>query len=215
MKTRLGIVSTILAIAIGCSGSENTSPSVPPEAGTPADASDGAADASDGAKDASVESSAPESGASDSSRSDGFIDIFDAFSVPDGPLGGCVTCIRDRCGDQVNQCVNDSVCRAGLQCTLATCLGTGMPDVTCVLACFMGDTVATLTAVGALTCINMSCGATCMAGLDGGAPGDAGTAVDGSPPDSPTPPDANATDASSTEASAIDSSSAGGDGSGD
>ena len=34
----------------------------------------------------------------DASTTDGFIDIFDAFTIPDGPLGDCLGCARDKCG---------------------------------------------------------------------------------------------------------------------
>jgi hypothetical protein len=200
MKTSFWIVLMGAAIAVGCSDSENTGSTPPPdEGGTQTDAPGPQADAS-------VDmSSAPDSGASDSSRVDGFIDIFDAFPIPDGPLSDCVSCIRDRCGQQVNQCVNNAVCRAGLLCTFTTCLANGMPDQACVLNCFMGDPLAALTAVGALTCINSSCGATCMAGFEGGMMLDANTMSDvSSPPDGATPPETGAADGAGPESSASD-----------
>jgi hypothetical protein len=165
-------------VTLGCAGEETSGQTAPPDGGTQAEAS---------VPDASVP------GATDSSRDateggPGFIDIFDAFPIPDGPVGDCLTCVRDRCGMQVNQCANSAVCRAGLVCTLTTCVagsGDAGPDLGCVTGCFMGDIGAAFSAVGALTCINMSCGAICMAGggNDSGAgdatsPGDSGGAAD-------------------------------------
>src|SRR5262245_46480005 len=119
-------------IALGCAGAETTGETAEPEGGTQADASvpdTSLPDASDSSRDAT------EGGP-------GFIDIFDAFPIPDGPLGDCITCVRDRCGMQVNQCANVAACRAGLVCTATTCVagsGDAGPDPACVLGCFMGD----------------------------------------------------------------------------
>ena len=145
-----GIFSS--SVALSCAGTETTGETTASEGGTQPDVS--VPDTSDSSRDAT------EGGP-------GFIDIFDAFPIPDGPLGDCITCVRDRCGMQVNQCANTAVCRAGLVCTLTTCVagsGDAGPDLGCVTGCFMGDIGAAFSAVGALTCINMSCGAICMAG---------------------------------------------------
>src|SRR5437763_2099366 len=103
------------------------------------------------AVDASFHDVAPERLAAD-----GFIDLFDAFPIPDGPVGTCIECVRDRCGADVNGCANDAMCRQGLACALATCLATpadaGGPDTVCLLGCFMGNVGALLTATGALGC---------------------------------------------------------------
>ena len=97
---------------------------------------------------------------------DGFIDIFDVFPIPDGPVASCIGCVRDRCGAEVNRCVNDPLCRQGLACALATCVtmttdGSAGPDPVCLLGCFMGNLGALASAGGALGCIGMSCAASC------------------------------------------------------
>jgi hypothetical protein len=96
---------------------------------------------------------------------DRFVDIFDAFGVPDGPVGVCVSCVRDRCGMQVNECANSVPCSTGLLCTLARCTaeaGASGPDLTCVLGCFMNDFSTALLATSSLACVSSQCGATCM-----------------------------------------------------
>ena len=192
----------VASIAVACSDDETAGQPAAPEGGTQSDGS---------GMDASVDASEmPDRTSADAPRADGFIDIFDAFPVPDGALGGCVTCIRDRCGAQVNQCLNNDACRAGLQCTFTTCLGTGMPDPACLLGCFMGDPAAALSAVAALMCINSSCGAACMAGgLEGGGEGgvvlDSSISSDGSmPPDGSPPSDASEVDAAGPEGGGSD-----------
>jgi hypothetical protein len=97
---------------------------------------------------------------------DGFIDLFDAFPVPDGPVGTCIGCVRDRCGAEVNRCANDALCRQGLACALATCVampadGGAGPDPVCLLGCFMGNLAALASAGGAFGCISMNCAASC------------------------------------------------------
>ena len=109
--------------------------------------------------------------------SDG-IDFFDLFPIPDsGPIGECATCVKDNCASQVNACLNDPTCRAGMLCTITTCLagGTGgTPDLTCVLGCFGGDFSKALEAINAFTCVVGKCGSSCGGifggGGDGGGP---------------------------------------------
>jgi hypothetical protein len=109
--------------------------------------------------------------------SDG-IDFFDLFPIPDsGPIGACATCVKDNCADAVNKCLNDPDCRAGMLCTITTCLagGTGTtPDLTCVLGCFGGDFTKALEAINAFTCVIGKCGSSCGGifggGGDGGGP---------------------------------------------
>ena len=113
----------------------------------------------------------------DTQTPDRFIDIFDVLPLGDGPLGVCVSCVRDRCGMQVNACLNNPTCAAGLLCTIVTCVtDAGAPNLTCVLGCFMNDFNAALTASSSFSCINMECGAKCLPG-EGGAPGDANNSV--------------------------------------
>ena len=163
-------------IMLGCSGRESDG-QAPLDAGNPLDAS-----SESSADDVAIERPAIPDVSTDAAP---FIDIFDAFALPDGPLGGCVACIRDRCGAQVNECANSDVCRAGLLCTLATCVSTGadaQPDFACLSGCFMGDFRAVLTATGSFSCINSSCGVACLppGAPEGGMPRDGGSDTDGS-----------------------------------
>jgi len=165
-------------IMLGCSGREGDG-QAPLDAGSPTEASSESSESS--AEDVAIERGA----IPDVSTDAPFIDIFDAFALPDGPLGGCVACIRDRCGAQVNECANSDVCRAGLLCTLATCVSTGadaQPDLACLSGCFMGDFRAVLAATGSFSCINSSCGVACLppGATEGGTPGDGGSDTDGS-----------------------------------
>jgi hypothetical protein len=84
---------------------------------------------------------------------DGFIDIFDAFPIPDGPAAACINCVR-------------------LACALTSCIamqaeggpGGAGPDPACLFGCFMGNLGALASATGAFTCIGMNCTAACAAG---------------------------------------------------
>src|SRR5258708_5308755 len=137
---------------------------------------DGGAGSPDRADDASERADV----SSDARTADRFIDIFNVFPLGDGPLGVCVSCVRDRCGTQVNACLNSATCSAGLLCTIATCVtdAGGAPNLTCVLGCFMNDFNAALTASSSFSCITMECGATCMPGVgEGGVPGDGANSV--------------------------------------
>ncbi len=156
---------------LGCSSDEGNGQAIP---------SDGATDASEASVDDVASERSPSKDVStDAARGDRFIDIFDAFPLPDGPLGGCLTCVRDQCGAQVNECANSESCRAGLLCTLTTCVaagGDGGPDIACVTSCFMGDFGAVLTVAGSFACINTGCGGACSPpGItEAGVPGDGG-----------------------------------------
>jgi hypothetical protein len=196
MRLRLAAL-VIAAFSCGCSG-ETTAPAV--------DA--GGAGGADAGPDQSVPSddAAPDA-SGDVSRRDGFIDIFDALPIPDGQAGACAACVRDNCGTQVNECVNSDVCRNGLVCTFMTCLaGGGMPDLACILGCFNGDTSAAFAAVGALMCVQTSCGSICTPSFEGGMPIDAST-TDAPPADAPNPSDATPADANSTGDGATDDGS--------
>lgn len=97
-------------------------------------------------------------------RGDGFFDLFDVFPLPDA---GCPNCIRDRCGSQLNACINNPACMTGLFCTLQMCglLGEGgaiNPSAfLCVLGCFNGDQATALSALGGLQCLTMTCASVC------------------------------------------------------
>jgi hypothetical protein len=105
----------------------------------------------------------------DASRNDGPIDLFDVFPLGDA---GCPACIRDRCGAQINACINNPACATGLVCTLQMCAGGLLggdgsytpTDLLCVLGCFNGDQATALMAIGSLTCVTMTCGGSCSFG---------------------------------------------------
>ena len=108
---------------------------------------------------------------------DGRIDIFDVlpFPIPEGgPIGDCINCVKDNCGDAVNNCVNDPKCLAGLACTLTKCLtgGGGGPgggfDFACITGCFKGDLKTAGEAISAFTCVIGKCGTKCGGFLGGG-----------------------------------------------
>jgi hypothetical protein len=186
-------------LALGCSGDEDAG--VEEDAGRPDARADGGATRDGGTSDVSI----------DGSPADGFIDIFDVFPRIDGPLGDCVSCVRDRCGMQVNQCANSASCRAGLLCTILTCVtlaGDAGLNPSCVTGCFMGDLAAAFSAISSFSCVNTGCGTTCLPGVagQGGVPdasrsdatgesGDTGSATDtGSAADTGESSDTAATD---------------------
>jgi len=181
---RAGLVVTTLLF--GCSDEREPIP----DAGAPADArvADVRVTESGASVDVSMDAPGP----------DGPIDLFDVFPIPDG---GCPGCIRDRCGTQINACINNPACAAGLFCTLQMCAGglagdSGVDPTTfaCIIGCFNGDQNLAFMAIGSLTCITMTCGGACNF-LD------AGPDVSPPNPDVQRPPDAGA-DVSAPETSA-------------
>jgi hypothetical protein len=112
-----------------------------------------------------------DSGVTTTPTKDSGIDIWDVFPIPDsGPIGACATCVKDSCGAQVNDCLNDAACRSGVTCTVTKCLtggGTGGFDIACVLGCFGGDTSKAFLAVSVFTCITSTCGKECTSLLPG------------------------------------------------
>jgi hypothetical protein len=147
-------------LAVGCGG-EST------ETGT-------ATTSGDAAGDHSVDHSVPDAGAIreasvEASADDRYIDIFDVLPIPEGPCG---TCVREHCGTQINQCVNDPACREGLLCAAQMCAGSSAadagPDLVCLFGCFRGDLGKVLSALEGLGCIKSNCTDACSA-EDGGA----------------------------------------------
>lgn len=126
----------------------------------------------------------------DSAGEDRFIDIWDVIPIPDGgPIGECAGCVRDKCGTQVNQCVNSPACRSGLACVATKCLagggggGTGGFDLACVNDCFGGDFKTASLAISTFTCVISGCGSKCgsfLGGLGSGIPGLPGSGFAGS-----------------------------------
>jgi hypothetical protein len=171
MKCALGVGLLAAALFIGCSDEREPIP----DAGRPADAA--ATDTRAFVDSADVSIDVP--------TTDGYIDLFDVFPLPDG---GCPGCIRDRCGAQINGCINNPACAAGLFCTLQMCAGGLVGEggfnpggFACVLGCFNGDQNLAMMAIGSLVCVTMTCGGACNF-LD------AGTDVRAEP-DVQTPPD--------------------------
>lgn len=119
----------------------------------------------------------------DAPGADRFIDIWDVIPIPDGGvIGECATCVRDKCGSQVNACINSPECRSGLACVATKCLtggggggGTGGFDLKCVNDCFKGDFKTASLAISTFTCVISGCGAKCGGFLGGtGLPGGGG-----------------------------------------
>ena len=112
----------------------------------------------------------------DTAGVDRYIDIWDVFPIPDsGPIGACASCVRDKCGSNVNACINSAKCRSGLACVATKCLtgaggggGTGGIDFKCLNDCFGGDFAAAGLAITTFTCVINNCGATCGSILGGG-----------------------------------------------
>ncbi len=147
----------------------------------------------DASADVVAEAGAPPDVSVDVPRGDGFFDLFDVFPLPDA---GCPNCIRDRCGAQLNACINNPNCVTGLFCSLQMCgllgeAGLNPSAFVCVLGCFNGDQATALSALGGLQCLTMTCASVCNF-LDAG-----GGGFDARPPDvtdvSIDPPIADAT----------------------
>jgi hypothetical protein len=210
----VGLVAIATTLALGCSDDREP----PPPATDAAATADAGVDASgDASSDVSIEAG----------RSDGFIDLFDVFPLPDA---GCPACIRDRCGSQINACFINPACAQGLFCTLQMCLGgildagVGPAAYGCVLGCFNGDQATALTAIGSIQCLTMTCAGACNflpeAGtipMDVRPPPDAHADTSADATDDPTPDadtSADATDDttpdSATPPDAIDTSDADG-----
>jgi hypothetical protein len=136
-----------------------------------------------------VEAGSEDTATTDTRTEDRFIDIWDVFPIPDsGPIGACASCVRDKCGDSVNKCINDPKCRAGLACTVTRCLagggggggGPGGFDFMCILGCFDGDFAAAGTAISTFSCVLGTCGSVCGGLIGGGLPGGGGGGGGGS-----------------------------------
>jgi hypothetical protein len=137
------------------------------------------------------------------------INLFDVFPLGDA---GCPACIRDRCGEQINACINNPACANGLFCTLQMCAGGLLggdggftpTDLVCVLGCFNGDTATAFMAIGSLTCVTMTCGGSCSLGdaaaidvrapdarVDASVDAPSGEDADASAPETGTTPDSS------------------------
>jgi hypothetical protein len=180
----------------GTTGGTTTSPTADASSGADGGVTFvGGDDASVTTEPAPVDGSAPTTPSVDAAPAsdaaatkDSWIDIFDVLPIPDsGPIGACATCIKDSCSMQVNDCVNDATCRAGVQCTLMKCLGGmgggggggggfGGIDPACALGCFGGDYTKALAAVAVFQCVTSTCGSQCgsLLGGAGGGPGGGG-----------------------------------------
>lgn len=121
-------------------------------------------------------------------------DFFDALPpLPEGgPIGECVGCLQQQCGEEINACYNDPTCVEGIQCTITDCLvggggggaggsggGGGGIDFMCVLGCFDNDIGSAMTAISMFTCITESCGDECGLSGAGGAGGSSGQSLNG------------------------------------
>lgn len=146
-------------LLLGCSDEREEAP----PAGDAGATIDVAADREGGSSPADVSVDTP--------RDAGPIDLFDVFPLPDA---GCPNCLRDRCGSQINACINNPACGQGLLCTIQNCALDGGISTTnpaallCVLNCFGGDQATAFMAIGSLTCVTMTCGSVCIPEAGGG-----------------------------------------------
>jgi hypothetical protein len=158
----------VLAIAVSafhCGGSTE----ITAENGAPSPGADGAAGGAGG--------TGGSTGITDGGGLSGLLGLLDALPIPDsGPVGACVTCVKDQCTAPLSACLSDAKCQNGLTCVATTCgaslaggvNGATAADALCLLGCFGGDTAAIMKAMGALTCITGTCTSTCSSLVGGG-----------------------------------------------
>jgi hypothetical protein len=173
MNRFLGAAAFVgFSFAIGCGGSESSSPGSGGSGGsTQEDASTAA-----GAGGSGVSGSTEMGGANDASVGPQDAFYLGDITFPDGPIGACAACIRDMCQSDLAMCASDPTCQMGVICSLQNCtqyLAGGMGEagaagLTCLLGCF-GDIQTALTAVQGLTCVTTTCASTCGTLIDAGA----------------------------------------------
>lgn len=82
-----------------------------------------------------------------------------------GPLQ-CPVCLAQQCGPVVRQCLEDTGCRAALQCAVTTCLprpggdGGGL-DTGCLFGCAGNDLGVAAQALRIVNCVTRTCGSDC------------------------------------------------------
>lgn len=174
-STALASIVAVLALSVGCLGRTG----IGVEELDVDDQEDAATDTGLSLVDAAPDTAPLVDSSTPDARRDVYIDIWEVFPIPDsGPLGACASCVRDKCGAQVNECINSPECRSGLACTVTRCLagggggggGPGGFDLKCVTDCFGGDLGKAFKAISTFTCIMSNCNTAC-GGVFGGIPG--------------------------------------------
>jgi hypothetical protein len=122
----------------------------------------------------------------DTSSQDAFPDVREAMpdvqeaaadtsmGMDGGPLVNCGTCVAQNCGNQLLTCVTAPGCTAALQCVATMCVTGGVPDLSCVTGCTMGNNTTESQLLSVFGCVIGTCGTQCtglLGGLGGGGGG--------------------------------------------
>jgi len=97
-----------------------------------------------------------------------------AMGMDGGPLVNCGTCVAQSCGNQLLTCITAPGCTAALQCVATTCVTGGVPNLSCVTGCTMGNTTTESQLLSVFGCVIGTCGTQCtglLGGLGGGGGG--------------------------------------------
>lgn len=114
------------------------------------DASTDVGQSTDGALDASTDSAPPVDARADVN-----------------PVINCAQCLAQQCGQKIATCVQDTQCRAIMQCAAQKCLQGGSLDPKCLSDCAQGNIGGLATAFGAFQCVTSKCGDACLSLLGG------------------------------------------------
>ena len=82
------------------------------------------------------------------------------------PIINCAQCVASQCGQKIATCVQDTACRAILQCAAQKCISGGL-DAKCLGDCAQGNIGGLAGAFSAFQCVTSKCGDACL-GLLGG-----------------------------------------------
>jgi hypothetical protein len=97
-----------------------------------------------------------------------------AADVPPNPIN-CATCVGQQCGTDVLACLQNTACRATLQCVITTCIGAGGGfNPQCFVMCANGDPQVIVDVVNIVQCIATNCGMQCVGIIPGGGGGGGG-----------------------------------------
>lgn len=153
----IGLVGA--ALFTGCGGSEAATPAPGPSDDASSDAA--STTGTGGTNQVTSDTSTPTEAGFD----------LDGFSIPDGPLAACATCIRDMCQQDLAACASNPQCQMGVICALQKCsqyaMGeAGLDGLVCITNCF-GDIQTAISAANGLSCVTTMCDS-CTSILDGG-----------------------------------------------
>jgi predicted small lipoprotein YifL len=89
----------------------------------------------------------------------------------------CGSCITQKCGQSILQCIQSPACQKIFQCVTQKCFAGGTQDPSCIFECAAGDLKGASQVLAIFTCISAVCGPDCssvLGGLGGGFPGGGG-----------------------------------------